>query len=516
MKNLFSNLTLCLTKFFTRTNLSKIIVIFSVGILSRYFINEYFSVNVFTEYLSLISITYYSLFATFVVFIHELFSFFNVNIIPNFIIIIFKSIGIILDFVLIKPFIYIYSLTFGKYTHIPHIKGTRSSRVEYDGYNVNNYANYPEGTGVSVYSTDVKMSWHPSDVKVSRYPTEETPRHLNYGVSVNQDLNSFYNRIAKENPYSRISGDTHPNQGYDNMTRGELQNYVYGQSVTYPTDQPGVNGYYSNNVDETRNNNYSNPRYFVVDSINDNGTDRDLVTPVNLRTTQPNIPRPIAPKIRNMDFTKVTPVDLARHPALVSEDSFNKASDSTLPATKVADRPASSDPGSKRAFENAREEVKRRYKERMTEKLYDVANPTLKHKEVEILNSPTRGRASVGFKYYNRKNVWSLYVKYHDIAKRKFFWNIWEKDRGNYNSYEEFKTNFDPNMNIFKEIARVTKSDISNEIKSIMESDSFKTKGYHKRVDIRDIKRLPNSSTQSRLNHIHTNRHRASSLPKGK
>lgn len=158
MKNLFSNLTLCLTKFFTRTNLSKIIVIFSVGIISRYFINEYFSVNVFTEYLSLISITYYSLFATFVVFIHELFSFFNVNIIPNFIIIIFKSIGIILDSVLIKPFIYIYSLTFGKYTHIPYIKDTRNSRVAYDGYNVNNSANYPEGTRVSVNPTDVKMS----------------------------------------------------------------------------------------------------------------------------------------------------------------------------------------------------------------------------------------------------------------------------------------------------------------------------------------------------------------------
>lgn len=513
MKNLFSNLTLCLTKFFTRTNLSKIIVIFSVGIFSRYFINEYFSVNVFTEYLSLISITYYSIFATFVVFIHELFSFFNVNIIPNFIVTIFKSIGIILDFVLIKPFIYIYSLTFGKYSHIPYIKDTRSSRVKYDNYSVNNYTNYPEGTRVSVYTTNANMSWHPSDVQVSRYPREETPRYLNYGVSVNQDLNSFYNRIAEENPYSRISGDTDPNQDYDNMRRRELPNYVYGQSVA----SPRVNGYYSNNVDETRNNNYSNPRYFMVDSIHEDGIDRNLVTPVNSPITQPIIPRPIAPKVTNMAYSDpVSTLQDSRGQPIAPKESFDRTNDSTR-VTMIMDDTYSPDPSVERAyFEMKRNDVITRHREKMAKKYHDLANPTLKHKEIEILNSPTRGTAQVGFKYYDHKNVRSLYVKFHDIAKRKFFWNIWEKDRGNYTSYEEFKRNFDPNLNIWKEIAHVTKSDMRKEIKNLFENDPFNTKGRTRRVNLDDIRRLPNTSTQSRLNNIQTKRHKASSLTKRK
>jgi len=56
-------------------------------------------------------------------------------------------------------------------------------------------------------------------------------------------------------------------------------------------------------------------------------------------------------------------------------------------------------------YEMKRQEVCRKYKEKLTERFYDVANPTLKHKEVEVLNSPTRGTASVGVKYYNKKNV---------------------------------------------------------------------------------------------------------------
>jgi len=54
---------------------------------------------------------------------------------------------------------------------------------------------------------------------------------------------------------------------------------------------------------ELRNGNQSNPRFFVVDSINDNGSERNLVTPVNLKTPQLTIPRPIAPKISNVTTT---------------------------------------------------------------------------------------------------------------------------------------------------------------------------------------------------------------------
>jgi len=127
-----------------------------VGILSRYFINEYFNINVFTEYLSIVSIAYYSLFATFIVFTHELFSFFNINIIPDFLINMLKGLGIILEFIFIKPFLYVYSLTSGKYSHVSHIKSSRYAKVPQVDYGSSSY--YPSGTEVSRLSSEVKTS----------------------------------------------------------------------------------------------------------------------------------------------------------------------------------------------------------------------------------------------------------------------------------------------------------------------------------------------------------------------
>lgn len=51
----------------------------------------------------------------------------------------------------------------------------------------------------------------------------------------------------------------------------------------------------------------------------------------------------------------------------------------------------------------------------------EIANPTLKHKTVDLLDSPTRGNATLVMQYYDPKNIKSIFVKYHDIAKRKFF-----------------------------------------------------------------------------------------------
>jgi len=105
MKKLFNITTSFLRRVLTPTNVSKAIVIFLVGFFSRFLINNYLSVNVFTEYLTLVSITFYSVFAAFVVFVHELFSFFNISIIPNFILTICSKIGIGLRYIFLEPFI---------------------------------------------------------------------------------------------------------------------------------------------------------------------------------------------------------------------------------------------------------------------------------------------------------------------------------------------------------------------------------------------------------------------------
>jgi hypothetical protein len=71
-------------RYFTRINISKVIVIYIVGFIFRYLIKIYLGINVSTEYLSIVSIIFYLGFAVFIVFINEFFSFFKISIIPNF------------------------------------------------------------------------------------------------------------------------------------------------------------------------------------------------------------------------------------------------------------------------------------------------------------------------------------------------------------------------------------------------------------------------------------------------
>jgi hypothetical protein len=59
-------------KIFTKRNLIKLTLIFTVGLISRYLVNTYFNINVFSEFIHPISIIYYFFMSTFIVFVHEL------------------------------------------------------------------------------------------------------------------------------------------------------------------------------------------------------------------------------------------------------------------------------------------------------------------------------------------------------------------------------------------------------------------------------------------------------------
>lgn len=80
-KILTSNL---LVRIFNKLNLTKVIIIFIVGFSTRIFIAHVYSINVFTDYLNNISIIYYIFFSIFIVLVHELVHYFNLNIIPSF------------------------------------------------------------------------------------------------------------------------------------------------------------------------------------------------------------------------------------------------------------------------------------------------------------------------------------------------------------------------------------------------------------------------------------------------
>jgi hypothetical protein len=74
-----------LERIFTKGNISKVLIIFTVGLISRIIIGIYYDVNVFIEYYKNISLIYYSLMAIFVVVLSEIFTYFDFNIIPSFI-----------------------------------------------------------------------------------------------------------------------------------------------------------------------------------------------------------------------------------------------------------------------------------------------------------------------------------------------------------------------------------------------------------------------------------------------
>jgi hypothetical protein len=63
------------TNVFNLTNIIKILVIFSVGFISRIIIYHYLDINVFSEYTNNISILYYFSLSTFSVYFDQLFSF---------------------------------------------------------------------------------------------------------------------------------------------------------------------------------------------------------------------------------------------------------------------------------------------------------------------------------------------------------------------------------------------------------------------------------------------------------
>ena len=64
-----------LKNMFNLTNITKVLVIFSVGFLSRIIIYHYFNVNVFSDYTNYIFILYYFSMSSFLVYLDHIFSY---------------------------------------------------------------------------------------------------------------------------------------------------------------------------------------------------------------------------------------------------------------------------------------------------------------------------------------------------------------------------------------------------------------------------------------------------------
>jgi hypothetical protein len=74
-----------LTRILNKPNLNKILIVFIIGLSSRILVNYIYNVNVFIDYFNKVSIIYYVLMSMFIVAIHEVVSYFDINIIPSYV-----------------------------------------------------------------------------------------------------------------------------------------------------------------------------------------------------------------------------------------------------------------------------------------------------------------------------------------------------------------------------------------------------------------------------------------------
>jgi hypothetical protein len=67
-----------------KSNLSKLLIIFIVGFVSRLLVNYFYSINLHLDLLTTVSILYYISMSAFIILVHEFVNYFNLNIIPSF------------------------------------------------------------------------------------------------------------------------------------------------------------------------------------------------------------------------------------------------------------------------------------------------------------------------------------------------------------------------------------------------------------------------------------------------
>lgn len=74
---------------------------------------------------------------------------------------------------------------------------------------------------------------------------------------------------------------------------------------------------------------------------------------------------------------------------------------------------------------------------------------------------------SLGIKTINN-NIVFIYIKIKEIGKRKILWNIWDKNRGKYESYTHFKKSWDNDIGIRSKIKKDVREDIKIQVEDLL------------------------------------------------
>ena len=74
---------------------------------------------------------------------------------------------------------------------------------------------------------------------------------------------------------------------------------------------------------------------------------------------------------------------------------------------------------------------------------------------VREIKDPTvsEHHAPLGYKVITSlKKLNAKRVKFYGMGKRRLYWEVWERESGRYESYQDFKGSWDPNRKFFKSI----------------------------------------------------------------
>lgn len=519
-----------LTNILTKKNISKILIIFTVGLITRIIINNYFNINVFSSWSNIISLIYYLSMSSFIVFINHLIDFYNFSIIPSLEFLTPSNIAKILFGTKNKMTLY------GEDTDISGVKSI-------DNLDSNDFLTSFKGNK-SGKSSRVRSSHSSSNRTVigpsnySGYPIPQVPPMS--ANNSNSSLAGWYDRIrfSRNTSLPQPSTSNSPNQIPMRLEFNESTNHavivtptVSSQNATprpsdvsvhdyYGTSTPTAPGapYTSNfstpatmtplfgSADDLTNPNHPlyNPRNYLPGTTSNRNS-----TYSGYHTEESRYTNDTAHAVVNSTMPSPRPIE-AYYPLDSLQLPGNIPYHSEAPRSPIPNMDYNTNPNSPSVAGHLGDGHLANFDNRVARaRAYvDLTTQPFSDKEVVVMNSESRGKAKVGFKYFN--GIQKVYVKYHDISKRKVMWTLWERGRDKYDTYEEFKAKFNPKSSILKTIVKETRADISKEIHDLIHGTSSPSRS----IDTRDIGRIGATRTQHELNNLNSSRYNSERLSK--
>ena len=262
-------------KIFTKVNFNKFLIIFTVGIISRAFVNNICGINVYVDFLHYISILYYIAFSIFIVVVHDVASYTEFSLIPVFIIDFF-------NFIISKV-----KLVIESYTKLVYITIKNNmllfSKLKYEDFKINSirkviidsYLNFKDKMFLEDLSNEKDISDNTKDTILNTYV-----------LNRNKDSSSNPNSSSRHSSSGRHHSSSRPNSNSRHHSSGNSRSDTSFNGGIRNNDSRTMNNSAntSNNVVQSNTNNIEGngllfEKRFYIGTMNDGRGSIPLVSP---------------------------------------------------------------------------------------------------------------------------------------------------------------------------------------------------------------------------------------------